>query len=83
MTPPGLVTDVELCVVQRQRLAGKCDLPAHEQHEAEAEEQQEKAGGNVLDADDLVIGGENVTAPEPELVMLVAVVMIVIMRVAM
>ena len=29
---------------------------------------------HVLDADDLVVGGENVAAPEAELVMLVAVI---------
>src|SRR6185503_20193807 len=56
---------------QRQRLAGEGEVPAHQHHQAEAEEQEEQAGDGVLDADHLVIGGKDVVAPETERVMLV------------
>ena len=46
-------------------------LPAHQHHQGETEEQKNQAAEAVLDADDLVIGRENVFSPEPELVMLV------------
>ena len=43
------------------------DLPAHHQHQAEAEQQENQRRQAVLDADDLVIGGEDVLAPEARL----------------
>ena len=64
-----------------QRLAGKGELPAHEQHEAEAEEEKEEPAEHVLDADRLVVSGEDVGAPETELVVLVAVIVMRVMAV--
>ena len=51
---------------QRQRGLGIGQLPAHQHHQREAEEQEQQAGDGVLDADDLVVGGEDVLAPEAE-----------------
>ncbi len=51
---------------QRQRGARVGELPAHEHHQRKAEEEEQQAGDGVLDADDLVVGGEDVLAPEPE-----------------
>ena len=51
----------------RNRLARMRNLPAHHQHQAEAEQQEAQRRQAVLDADDLVIGGENVFAPEARL----------------
>ena len=56
----------------RQRLARIRQLPAHHHHQAKAEEQEKQPGDAVLDADDFVVGGENVFSPKPELVMLVS-----------
>src|ERR1039458_600544 len=64
-----------------ERLPRKGELPAHEKHQTEAEEEEGKAAPQILDADDLVIGGENVAPPKAELVMIVGVV--VMRRVAM
>ena len=52
---------------------GPGELPAHEQHEAEAEEEKGQPGEAVLDADRLVVGGEDVLTPPAELVMIVMV----------
>ena len=52
---------------QRQRGARVGELPAHEHHQRKAEEEEQEAGDGVLDADDLVIGREDVLAPEAEL----------------
>jgi hypothetical protein len=43
------------------------DLPAHEEHQEEPKQQKEKGGDAVLNADDLMVGGENVFAPEPQI----------------
>ncbi len=51
---------------QRQRGARVGELPAHEHHQRKAEEEKQQAGDRVLDADDLVVGGEDVLAPEAE-----------------
>ena len=56
-------------------------LPPHQHHQAEAEQQEEEAGYRVLNPDDFVILREDVFAPEPELFMRVLVCMRV--RVAM
>ena len=71
-----LVHDVVAGVGPGERLARKGELPAHEQHQAEAEEEERKAGAQILDADGLVVGGENVGADKAELVMLVAVIVV-------
>jgi hypothetical protein len=52
---------------QRQRAARVGELPAHQHHQREAEEQEQQAGDRVLDADDLVVGREDVRAPEAQL----------------
>ena len=49
---------------QRHRLARMGDLPAHDQHQEEAEEQERKGGQTILEADDLMVGGEDVRSPE-------------------
>src|SRR5439155_9182207 len=56
-----------------QRLARISQLPAHHHHQAKAEEQKEQTADAVLDADHLVIGGENVFTDEAELVVFVSV----------
>ena len=66
---------------QRNGLAGVGDLPAHQQHQHEAEQQEEQSGHGVLDADHLVIDGEDVRLPEPQLVVLVLAVCVVSVRV--
>jgi hypothetical protein len=48
-------------------LARMGDLPAHHQHQAEAEQQKTQGGQTVLNADDLVVRGEDVCAPETRL----------------
>ena len=55
------------------------ELPAHQHHQAKAEEQEDQRGDAVLDADDLVIGRENVFPPEAEFVVLV--LLAVLMRI--
>ena len=55
---------------QRQRGARVGELPAHEHHQRKAEEEEQHAGDGVLDADDLVVGGEDVLAPEAELLVM-------------
>ena len=53
--------------MQRQRGARVGEVPAHEHHQPEPEEQEQKAGDGVLDADDLVVRREDVLTPEAEL----------------
>ena len=48
----------------RPRLAGRGELQSHQQHQAEAEEQEAERRHPVLDADPFVIGGEDVFADE-------------------
>ena len=55
---------------ERQRGARVGELPAHQHHQREAEEQEQQAGDGVLDADDLVVGREDVLAPEAELLVM-------------
>ena len=50
----------------RQRRARVGELPAHQHHQREAEEQEEQAGDGVLDTDDLVVDREHVRAPEAQ-----------------
>ena len=64
----------------RQRLARIGQLPAHQHHQAKAEEQENQPGDAVLDADDLVIGREDVFSPEWQLVVIVRVVLMRIVR---
>src|SRR6266480_6277743 len=61
----------------RQRLAGISQLPAHQHHEAKAKEQEREPTETVLNPDHLVVSGENVFPPPPELVMLVFAVVCV------
>ena len=49
-------------------------LPPHDHHQGEAEEQEQEAGDGVLDADHLVIDREDVFPPEPELLVMRLVV---------
>ena len=51
---------------ERQRDARVGELPAHQHHQRKAEEQEQEPGDAVLDANDLVVSGENVLAPEAE-----------------
>src|SRR5437764_11274134 len=53
-----------------QCLAGIGQLPPHQHHQGKPEEEEDQPGESVLDADHLVIGGENIFSPPPELVML-------------
>jgi len=39
----------------------------HHQHQEKAEHQESQGGDPVLDADDLVVGGKDVMAPEPRI----------------
>ena len=55
---------------QRQRGARVGQVPAHQHHQREAEEQEQHAGDGVLDADHLVIGREDVLPPEAELLVM-------------
>jgi hypothetical protein len=50
------------------------DLPAHQAHQAEAEQKEDQRGNTVLDADDFVVGGKDVGAPKP------AVRVVIVMR---
>ena len=59
----------------RQRLSRIGQLPAHQHHQAKAEEQEDQPGDPVLDADHLVIGRDDVFFPEWQLVVVVRVVM--------
>ena len=43
------------------------NLPAHHHHEAEPEQKKQQPGETVLDADDLVVRGENIFAPKAQL----------------
>src|SRR5436309_11095163 len=43
------------------------DLPAHHQHQAKAEHEEKQSGDGVLNPDDLMVGGKNVSAPEPHI----------------
>src|SRR5881397_4025162 len=52
----------------RQRLARISQLPAHQHHQAEAEEQERQTTKPVLNPDHLMVGGENIFSPPPELV---------------
>ena len=45
------------------------DLPPHQNHQAESEQHEAERGQAVLDADDFVVGGENVFLPETGFVM--------------
>ncbi len=60
----------------RQRLAWIGQLPPHQHHQGKTEEEEDQSGESVLDADHLVIGGENIFSPPPKLVMLVAGLML-------
>ena len=56
--------------MQRQGDARVGELPAHEHHQRKAEEEEQEASDGVLDADDLVVGGEDVLTPEAELLVM-------------
>src|SRR5260370_14688942 len=43
------------------------DLPAHHQHQAKTKHQEKESRDRVLNADDLMICGKNVSAPEPHI----------------
>jgi hypothetical protein len=58
----------EIGTDNRNGLAGIRQLPPHQRHQAETEEEKEEAGDAVLDADHLMVLGEDVLLPEPELV---------------
>ena len=53
--------------------AGMSQLEAHRQHQEEAEKQEKQRRHSVLDADDLVVGAEDVLAEETRLMMRVTV----------
>src|SRR6266487_4812724 len=51
----------------RQRLARISQLPAHQHHQAEAEEQERETAKTVLNPDHFVVCGENIFAPPTKL----------------
>ena len=63
----------------RQRLTGIGQLPAHQHHQGKAKKQKDQATNSVLNADHLVIGGEDVFSPKTELVVLMFVPCFVMM----
>jgi len=54
------------------------NLPAHQQHQEKSEQQETQRGESVLDANDLMVGGENVFAPETRIKMLMMAVIAVV-----
>ena len=62
---------IEKAADDGQWLARIGDRPAHDAHQAETKKEEEQGHEAVLNADHLVIGGENVFSPESELVMFV------------
>jgi hypothetical protein len=50
------------------------NLPAHAQHQEKTKQQKTQRGQTVLDADDLVVGGENIFLQEPRLVVMMGFV---------
>ena len=58
--------------IERDRPAGIGQLPPHDHHQREAEEQEQQAGNRVLNADHLVIDREHVFPPEAELLVMLA-----------
>src|SRR5690349_10958630 len=55
------------------------DAPAHDQHQAETKKQERQSGDGVLNADHLVIGGENPFPPEPGFVVIMVPMVVVTM----
>ena len=51
-----------------KRPPGIGELPAHQHHQAETDQQEDERGQPVLQSDGLVIDGEDVLAPEGQLV---------------
>src|SRR6266496_6337287 len=43
------------------------DLPAHHQHQAKTKHEEKQGGDGILNPDDLMVGGKNVSAPEPHI----------------
>ena len=58
----------------RNRVARIGQLKPHQHHQAEAEEEKQEAGDGVLNADDLVVHGKHVLAPEAQLFVMSVVV---------
>ena len=56
---------------ERHRRAWVGQLPPHDHHETEAEQEEEQPGHGVLDADDLVVHGEDVGSQEPRVLVTV------------
>ena len=69
---------------KRHRRARMRNLPAHQQHQEKAKQQKAQSREPVLNADNLVVGGKNIAAPETGLVMTgvlaVAVLIITVRR---
>ena len=65
--PPGMRASPRSLPSSGSGCARVGELPAHQHHQREAEEQEQQAGDGVLDADHLVVDGEDVLPPEPEL----------------
>src|SRR6266480_1574059 len=63
-----------------QCLARIGQLPPHQHHQGKTEEQKKQPGESVLDADDFMVGGENVFSPPSEFVMIVVGLWIVMSR---
>src|SRR5436190_6781637 len=51
-----------------QRLAGISQLPAHQHHQAKTKKQEGETTKTVLNADHLMVGGENIFTPPTKLV---------------
>ena len=52
-------------------LTGISQLPPHQHHQGKAQKQERESTETVLDPDDLMVCGENIFSPKPELVVLV------------
>ncbi len=63
----------------RHRRARMRDLPAHQQHQEKSEQHEHQCREAILNADDLVVGGENIFLPEARLVMRVVIVAVMAM----
>jgi hypothetical protein len=68
--PAGGIVLTKESTDHRHRLAREGELPTHDQHQRKTEQEKEQGGKTVLDADDLVVLGEDVLSPEGLFVML-------------
>ena len=77
--PKGAVTENRLQQPANHRhvLSWVRELPAHDHHQAETEQEEYQPRRPILNADHLVIGGEDPLLPETGLVMVIVVMIVV------